>query len=371
MVNRERMVKEFLRLLQIPSLSRQERAVAEAIMAELRALGVSAEMDEVGPAVGGDSGNVIAHLRGTVEAPALLFCAHMDTVGPAEGIKPRIEDGVIHSSGDTILGADDKGGCAAILEAVRVIREQGLPHPPLDLVFTVCEEVGLLGAKLLDKSRLSARHGFVLDGASEVGTVVVHGPGHTIIDATIIGRAAHAGESPEWAVNAIQVGSRAIAAMRLGRIDEETTANVGIIQGGSATNVIPERVSLRAEARSRDEAKLEAQVQQMVGLLHSTAGAAGAQAEVQAELAYPVFRVPEEAPIVSLARQACKALGLAFSPRTSNGGTDASMLNAAGLQTVPVGTACYLPHSTQEHTPVEELVKLAGFVLAAIQAAAR
>ena len=370
MVERERLLGEVVRLVQIPSLSRQEREVGEAIMAALRELGIEAEMDEVGAAVGGNCGNVIGRLPGTAEAPALLLCAHMDTVGPGEGIRPRVEEGIIRSSGDTILGVDDKAGCAAMLEAVRVIRERGLPHAPVELLFTVCEEVGLLGAKLLDKGRLKARHGFVLDGASEVGSVVVHGPGHTVIEATIIGKAAHAGRSPEWAINSIQVASRAIAAMRLGRIDDETVANVGVIQGGTATNVIPERTFLRAEARSRDQVKLGAQVEHMVDLLHGTAEAAGAKAEVQAELAYPVFRVPEEAPVIALARQACEATGVAFSARKSDGGTDASMLNAAGLQTVPVGTGCYEPHSTDEYAAVEELVKLAEFVLAALQAAA-
>lgn len=371
MVNGERMVDEFLRLVRISSLSRHEREVAEAIMAELARLGIEARMDEVGAVVGGDSGNVIAQLPGTVDAPALLLCAHMDTVGPAEGVKPGIEDGVIRSSGDTILGADDKGGCAAMLEAARVIVEEGLPHPPLELVFTVCEEVGLLGAKHLDFAQLRARHGFVLDGASEVGSVVVHGPGHVIVDATVLGRSAHAGESPAWAVNAIQVAARAIAEMRLGRLDEETVANVGIVHGGTATNVIPDRVELRAEARSRDDGKLTVVVEEMARLLRAHAQGAGGQAEVRTQLAYPVFRVPEDAPIITLARGACEELGIAFSARASNGGTDASMLNAAGLQTVPIGTACYSPHSVDEYTPVEELVKLGEFILAAIQQAAR
>ena len=257
MVGTERLLDTFLDLVRIPSPSGQEEAVAEAIAARLGALGIAVERDAVG--------NLIARVDGVGEP--LLLTAHMDTVVPCEGVVPVVrgegDARIVASAGDTILGADDKAGVAILLELLAVLAENELAHRPLELLFTVGEEKGLRGAKALDVGRFRATMGLGLDVAGVPGIMVVHAPYQDHWRAVVHGRAAHAGGNPEAGVSAIQVAAEGIAGMPLGRIDDETTANIGVIQGGRATNIIPDRVELDGEARSRDVTKLEKQIEAM------------------------------------------------------------------------------------------------------------
>jgi tripeptide aminopeptidase len=237
----ERLQALFLELVRIDSLSRREGRIAERLAAEMRGLGATVEFDDAGTKVGGETGNLIAHVPGTVPGDPLLLCAHMDTVEPGVGVKPVVDGDVIRTDGTTVLGGDDKSGVAIVCECVRVCRERGLAHPPIEVVFTICEEVGLQGAKHLDLGRVRARHGLVFD-SDAVGFVFTRAPGSNGIEVLVRGRAAHAGMAPERGINAIQVAAEAIAGMRIGRIDAETTANLGLIQGGRAVNIVADEV---------------------------------------------------------------------------------------------------------------------------------
>ncbi|MGC9361107.1 MAG: M20/M25/M40 family metallo-hydrolase, partial [Anaerolineae bacterium] len=256
-IDRDRLLDVFLDLVRIASPSRQEQEVASYIRAYLEDLGIAVESDQ--------AGNLYAYMEG--DGTPLAFTAHMDTVVPCEGVTPLVENGVVRSDGTTILGADDKSGVAAILEAVTALSEGSVVHRPLDLLFTVQEEIGLFGAKAVEVDRLRARMAIGLDAEGQQGTLVVSAPGQNSLEAVVHGKAAHAGVEPEKGVSAIRVAAEAIASMPLGRIDEETTANIGVISGGRATNIVPDRVEIKGEARSHDEAKLASQTEAMVAAL--------------------------------------------------------------------------------------------------------
>src|SRR4051794_29669543 len=237
-ISRERLLALFLDLVRIDSHSRRERGVALRLVPELEALGAEVRFDDAGTKVGGDTGNLIARIDGTVDVEPLLLSAHMDTVVPGEGVQPIIDGDVVRSDGRTVLGGDDKSGLAVICEVVRALREQRVPHGPVDVVFTICEEVGLLGARHLDLTGLRARTGLVLDSDAP-GFLVTRAPAANHMEFVVRGIEAHAGMAPERGISAIKVAAEGIAAMRLGRIDDETTANIGVIRGGAATNIVP------------------------------------------------------------------------------------------------------------------------------------
>ncbi|HZK18466.1 MAG TPA: M20/M25/M40 family metallo-hydrolase, partial [Clostridia bacterium] len=287
MPGKQRLTEEFLKLVLIDSVSGNERAIADVLIEKLEYLGLEVYEDEAGVKTGTTAGNIIAKLAGKNDAPVIMFCAHMDTVSPGEGILPVIRDGTVYSGGDTILGSDDKAGIAVILETLRLISESSPIHGGLEVVFTIKEEVGLLGAKNIDRDRLEAKMGFVLDSDGDPGVIVIRGPSQDKVDAVVVGKAAHAGINPEDGVDALQVAAHAICGMRLGRIDEETTANVGMISGGNAVNIVPEKVVLRGEARSLADDKRTAQTEHMCKVYRETAKRFGAKVELDVETIYP------------------------------------------------------------------------------------
>jgi len=354
MINQDRLVSTFLELVQIDSPSGQEEEIARHLMAELRSLGLKVEHDT--------TGNVIGRLAG--EGQPVLLSAHIDTVGPGQGVKPVITNGMITSDGTTILGGDDKSGVAAILEVLRVLVEQDVPHPPLEVALTVSEEIGLIGAKGLDLATFRAKEGIVLDSGGEIGAIVVTAPSQDKIRAVVHGKTAHAGVEPEKGINAIVVAAEAIAAMPLGRIDEETTANVGRIQGGTATNIVPDRVEIAGEARSHDERKLQAQVQAMTTALTKAAERHGATVEIDIQRSYSTFKLSEEDPIVQRATAAARTLSLTPLLVPSGGGSDANVFNAAGIATINISTGMEKVHTTEERIAVADVVQCAEFLLA-------
>ena len=282
MIDKARLKERVLELVRIDSLSRKERAIALRLKEILEALGGVVFMDDAGSAVGGEVGNLVAHFDGNVEgAEAMLLSAHMDTVAPGEGVTPVVDGDVIRSDGTTVLGGDDKSGLAIILEVLQAVREEEVPHGHIDVVFTICEEVGLLGAKHLDLGLVRAKTGLVLDSDS-IGFLITKAPAVNHLEFEVHGLEAHAGICPERGISAIQVAARGIAAMRLGRIDEDTTANLGLVSGGTAVNIVPNRVMLTGEVRSHDEEKLERQTQAMVACLQDAA--AGATLELDGRL---------------------------------------------------------------------------------------
>ena len=370
MVDRDRMLGRLLALIRAGSPSRREGEMAALVREELASLGLRAESDRAHEHFGGETGNLICRVPGADDLPPIMLNAHLDTVEPGQGIEPRVADGVLRAGGDTVLGADDKAGVTAILEALHVLRERGLRHPPLEIVFTVAEEAGLLGARHLDYSALAARVAFSLDSSGPVGGIVVRAPGEEKITATIHGRAAHAGVAPEEGVNAIAIASRAIAEMRLGRIDDETTANVGTIHGGAAINIVPDRVVAEGEARSHDPGKLRAQVDHMVERFRAQAQAAGGRAEIAVEPLYQRFALGDDDLPVAIARLAAQELGLPVALKSSGGGSDANIFNAHGIATVVLAVGCEQMHTTEETLPLDELERLGEWTLRLITRAA-
>jgi len=369
-IERARLKSLFLELVQIDSHSRREGRIAARLARELGALGAQVSFDDAGVELGGETGNLIAQVPGTADAPALLLCAHMDTVVPGEGVKPIVEDDVIRTDGRTVLGGDDKSGVALICECVRACREHGLRHPPLDVVFTICEEVGLLGAKHLDLSRVRARRGLVFD-SDAVGFAFTRAPGANHIEVVVRGKAAHAGMAPERGVSAIRVAAEAIASMRLGRIDAETTANLGRIEGGRATNIVPDEVRVRGEARSHDLGRLAAQTEHMRACFEEAAARhPGARVEVQVEVAYEPMAVAEDSAIMRLVAAAAARTGRTIAAAGMGGGCDANVLNRRGLEVVNLGTGMRDIHTTSEWLKVSDMVAAAEVTLAAIQLAA-
>ena len=376
MIDRTRLVAEFLELVRIDSLSKREGRIAKRLGETLTGLGAAVEEDDAGQKVGGEAGNLLAKLPGTVPgAPALLLCAHMDTVVPGENVKPVVSGDVIRTDGTTVLGGDDKSGLVAILETLRVLREDRIPHGPIDVLFTICEEYGLLGAKHFDAGRLRARTGLVLDvdGACEL---VVRAPAANKMVFTVHGLEAHAGVCPEQGISAIKVAGEAIAAMRLGRIDAETTANLGMIEGGLAVNIVPNRVRLRGEARSLSLQKLEAQTDHMRRCFEEAAGRHRARvgerlhtarAETRVERDYDRLDLPVDAPIVRLTERAAANLGKPFTTRATGGGSDANVLNGHGLQVANLACGMREIHTVNEWIDVKDMVATTELLLETVR----
>ncbi|HIE51638.1 MAG TPA: M20/M25/M40 family metallo-hydrolase [Armatimonadetes bacterium] len=368
-VNEERILHTFLDLLRIPSCSGEEREIVEYLKPRLTSLGFQVWEDEAGKTAGSNANNLIAHRPGNCPAPALLFNAHLDTVQPTGDLKIQVEEGVVRSDGTTILGGDDKTGVTAVLEALAYVCEHDLPHGDLTVVYTICEENGLRGAKALDLSSLSAQMGFVFDGGTPIGTLTVSAPTHRNLRAVVHGRAAHAGVHPEQGLNAIVVASSALSAMRLGRIDEETTANIGVIHGGQARNIVPAEVEILGEARSRDEDKLKRQVSHMRLTLEETAYRYGAKVDWEEEEAYRQFRLAPTEPVVQLARAACERIGVKPVLQDGGGGSDANIFNERGLPSLIVSCGEQNPHSTHECVAIADLVAATRLAVALVQVA--
>jgi tripeptide aminopeptidase len=372
LINQERLKKLLIELIKIDSLSRKEYDVAMRLKREMEELGAKVSIDDAGDKVGGNVGNLIAHFSGTAPtATPILLSAHMDTVVPGEGIVPILDGDIVRTDGRTVLGGDDKSGVAIICEVLRVIKENSLPCSDVDVLFTICEEAGLIGAKWLDVNRLRARTGLVLDSDS-VGFLFIKAPAANRMEFHVHGLEAHAGVCPEKGVNAIKVASEGIAQMSLGRIDHETTANIGVIEGGAAVNIVPNSVILKGEARSHSQEKLDRQTQHMLRCLQDAAarqtlefpgGRFTAKVEAKIERDYDRMDVPEGAPIVQLVREAAKNLRLEIKTLATGGGCDANVLNQKGLEVANLSTGMREIHTVKEWLDLKDLNFSAQVVL--------
>ena len=353
-------VERFLEMVRIDSESGKEKRFLSWLAERFhKELGAACRFDNYG--------NLIATLpaKGVDRPDPILLCAHADTVKPGVGIEPVVEEGRIHSKGDTVLGADDKAGILAIWYGIMRAER----HPPVEVVITREEEVGLLGAKHLDYGSLRSKIGFVFDG-EDFSEIVIGGPSHFTIDVEITGRAAHAGMEPEKGISAITACARAIARLPQGKIDPETTANVGVIQGGTVRNAVPERAVVMAECRSLVHKKAVELAETYKRIFEEEARKMGAVAEVKVELAYRASRLPEDSPAVELARKAITALGLEPKLLLIRGGTDASILNQHGIETAVLGMGAREPHTKDEWIAVEDLERAISLVKALLEAAA-
>jgi tripeptide aminopeptidase len=321
MINQERIKNLLLELVQIDSHSRKERDIAERIKKYCEEMGAEVEIDDAGAKVGGNSGNVIARFKGTIPgAEPIMMSAHMDTVVPGEGVKPIVEGDIIRTDGTTVLGGDDKSGCAVIIETIRCLQEQNIPHTDIEAVFSICEEVGLLGAKNVDVSKLRAKYGIVFD-SDDPGFLFTKGPSANHLEFKIYGLESHAGVAPEQGISAIKIAAEAINNMKLFRIDEETTANIGVIRGGEATNIITNLVYLKA------------------------------------------MNVPDDSRVVQLVISAASRMGLKVETMASGGGCDANIFNRRGIECANLGTGMRAIHTVNEWLDVKDMYASAEMTL--------
>ena len=361
----------FVRLCEIPSPSREEGAVARLVRDELATMGAEVSEDGAAALLGAGSGNIVGRFAPTAEGGVpIAFAAHLDTV-PVEGpIEVVLDDGMLTNARPGILGGDDKSAVAAMIEGVRQVLDEGRPHAGIELLFTPCEEIGLLGAAAFDPGRLTARYGFVYDHTGPLGGIVTSAPWLTKIQATFHGTPAHAGIVPEDGRSAIEAAARAISRMPLGRIDAETTANVGTISGGAATNVVAPRCELLAEARSRDEAALSAQITAMLDAL--TAAAADGEVDLETRVVgeFTGYRLAESAPQVRIAREALEGLGHSVEMRASGGGSDVNAFLANGFPAVNLCNAMIDIHTADERIALESLERMVEITGAIVDRAA-
>jgi tripeptide aminopeptidase len=359
----------FTDLASVASPPGEERAVADLVLAYLRDCGLSSDEDASGPGIGSTMGNIYCRLDATAAGEPLLLCAHLDTVPPTAPIEPVVVDGIVRNGAGTILGADNKAAVAAMLEGVRRILAERRPHAGIELLFTPKEEVGLVGAYAFDHRRLQSRLGFVYDQAAPIGVVILGAPYSQSLEVTFHGRAAHSGMHPEDGRSAIAAAARAIAELRLGRIDEDSTANVGTIAGGTATNVVPEWCMFIAEARSHDERGLADLVQEMQDAITFAAGVAECDVETKARKSYRGYRFTKSDHAVTLAAAALERCGHVVSYELSGGAADANVFNERGLEVVNLANGMADIHTPAEHIAVADLEAMVDVTLALVDGA--
>jgi len=365
---RARLGETFAELCRISSPFGHERACAERVAAELRGMGLEVEEDDAAVEAGAECGNLLTRIRGRSDR-SILLCAHLDTVEQTAPIDPVIVDGGWENAHDGILGADNKAAVAVILETARRVAIEGSPVG-LELLFTVSEENALAGAKAFDAGRLQSEFGYVFDHASPIGEVVVASPTYFRVGAEFHGRAAHAGIRPQDGRSAILAAAHAIAAMPSGRLDPETTANVGSISGGvGSTNVVPERCRLLAEARSLDADRVEQVVAQMIDALHDGASAAECDVDVTCDRLFEGYRTKPSAPAVVAAEAALRATGYEPSRIVTGGGSDANALAVAGLTCVNLANGTERNHEPTERVSVTALEGMLDVCLALLDTA--
>ena len=373
LIDQNRLARTFIQLCETDSPSKEEGRMAKLVAELLCAAGADAPFEDASAAqTGADCGNLIFRFAGDSGLEPLFFTCHLDTVEPGRGIKVLWQGDRFTSSGETILGSDDKSGIAALIEAWRVIEENRLPHAPLEFVFTTCEEIGLLGAKALDPAHVQAQMGYALD-SSGFGRVIVKAPAYNRLRITVKGVAAHAGLHPELGINAIILAAQALAAVPCGRIDHETTVNIGLINGGVANNIVPEEVLIEGEIRSHDPDKLARLTQEVEAVFRrvitdwsDSSGQAQGQPSLdfQAELDFPAMKLSMADPVIRRILAAGQSIGMELRCEDAGGGSDANIFNSKGLATAIVATGMTNVHSTAEEVSLSDMTKLTELILA-------
>jgi tripeptide aminopeptidase len=369
-LERQRLHETFCTLCRIESPSGQERVCADWVSTELRSLGLAVEEDNVGPEAGSEAGNLLTRIPAG-DAASILLCAHLDTVPLTAPVDPVLAGGGYENANDGILGADNKTAVAILIELARRLVSAGEPAATgVELLFTVCEEVALAGSAAFDAARLRSRFGYVFDHATPIGEIVLASPTHHRLVAEFHGAAAHAGVRPETGRSAIAAASRAINAMRLGRLDEETTANIGMIDGGTAINVIPERCRVVGEVRGLDDARAEAVLTEMIDHLQDAANAFECDLDLTAERMFKGYRTRSRAPQVLAAERALRACGYEPTHIVTGGGSDANSLQAKGLPCTNLADGTERNHEPGERISVDALDGMFEVAIALVEEAA-
>ncbi|MBP0980579.1 MAG: M20/M25/M40 family metallo-hydrolase [Oscillospiraceae bacterium] len=362
MINNQRLLDSFLEYIQIDSETGNEKNFADRMAKDLEALGGVVTTDNAGEKINSNGYNVYANFEGTVPGDSIILSCHMDTVKPGIGIKPVIDGGVIRSSGDTILASDDKSGIAGVIEAIKAVKENNVPHRDFEVIFTISEEGGLHGAKNLDYSRIKSKKALAFDSSGNVGKIINQAPGQNKIYATVVGKTAHAGLAPEEGISAIQVAAHGIAAMNLLRIDPETTCNIGTIEAKNATNIVPGTCSLIAEVRSRDYDKLQAQTKHIVDCLQAACDKFGATLDCRVDTAYISYNVDVNGEFITYVCDAMKDIGVEPNIVPGGGGSDANIMNRNGIEAIVLGTGMSKVHTTNEFIEIAQLENTAKLV---------
>ena len=369
MINKKRLIKTFKQLVRIDSPSLKEKVAMGFLEKEMKKLGYTVSF--AGKPKGGEIANMIVAVPGRgIDSPTILLNAHIDTVTHDEPIRPIEKKDYIITNGNTILGADNKAGVAAILEILKILKEKKLKHPPIQVVFTVAEEIGLRGAAVLPKGTISADFGLILDGG-DMDKIIYQAPTQYNIKAKIIGKAAHAGIHPEAGINAIKVAAAAIFKMKLGRIDKETTANIGLIKGGKATNIVPEKVELRGEARSHNLKKLKKQTKHMNRVIIVAAAKYKARAEIEIKRVYQSFQIKKSSEVLQLALREAKKAKVKPQLVKTGGGSDANIFNELGIPSIILGVGADNVHTTSERLLLKDFIKGTEIVLNIIRESAK
>jgi len=371
-INEKRMVQLFCDLARITSLSGKEGAIARRLSILLKFMGAEVHIDDAGRSISGETGNLLARFPGTGKGRPILLSAHMDTVGPADNVRPQVHKDRITSDGTTILGADCKAGIAIIVEVIKTLEENKIPHPPIEAVFTISEEMALMGAKFLDYTKLRSKYGLIFDNEQPLENVITSSPAADKMDIKVYGAAAHSGVNPEKGISAIQVVSEAISAMKLGRIDAQTTANIGFISGGNAINIIPASVELSGEARSHDLARLKKQTRHMEDCVKKAVKRIRIRAdgrivtpryEFLLERKFPNLLIEKTNPVLALIARSMREQGLKMKPSASGGGTDANILYGHGIKAPILSTGMRDVHTTREYLDLKDFFGCARLTL--------
>lgn len=374
MINKDRLCSVFEELVVIDSPSKFERKVCERLQDIFKMLGAEVVVDESMAETGSDTGNLIAFFPGNIDAEPVMLSGHMDTVDPGIGIVPVLKDGIYTSAGDTILGADDKSALAIIIEVMNVIKENRIPVCPVEVVLTTCEEQGLIGAKVLDVSKLRSRFGYILD-STDVEGVVTRAPAATRFTFRVYGKAAHAGAQPEKGLSAIQIASSAVSSINLGRLDEETTCNIGTFHAGTATNIIPDLAVIQGEARSHSPERLESVTQEIIKAFDDAVLKASKKSpdpafpflEKEVVNDFPNTNIPHDHKVVLLVQEAARNLGRVMDTVTVGGGSDANIFFGKGIAAGVIGTGMKDMHTCSENISVKDMVSTAELVLEIIR----
>lgn len=374
MINLKRLAETFKFFVGIDSVSREEGDLSKELERILISLGSETFVDDAGQCIGGNTGNLIAKFKGSTKAPPLMLNAHMDTVEPGKNVSVIFKNETFTSDGTTILGADDKSAIAVLLEVMRVLTENKMQHCPIELVFTICEEIGLLGAKNLDISLISAKYGYALD-SSDTEAIVTRAPAANRLEFTIHGKDAHAGSAPENGINAISIACRAISELDMGRIDYETTANIGVIRGGVATNIVPNLVEVKGEVRSHNDGKLSMVTDNIVASFQNVVKNYNSSSlensiprlEKSIKKEFPLTNIPDDHFIVTLAQKAAFNLRKKMTTKTTGGASDANIFFSKGIITGVLGTGMNDVHTLRENIRLEDMAYAANLLLEIIK----
>ncbi|MDW7669373.1 MAG: M20/M25/M40 family metallo-hydrolase [Bacillota bacterium] len=358
MINNERLIERFMRYVKVDSETGNEKEFSELIVKELEDLGLEVKRDNAGEKIGSNTNNIYCLVKGEGDE-SRIYSSHMDTVKPGININPVIEDGYIKSSGDTILGGDDKAGISVVMEALTTIIENNTKHNTIEIIFTISEEGGLNGSKNLDYSMINSKKGYIFDSGGEVGTIINQAPSQKKLRIEIIGEPAHAGGSPEKGISAINVGAEAISKMNLLRIDEETTANIGTFKAEGATNIVNPKAFIEAEVRSLSEEKLKKQTDHMIEVLESTAKKYDAKVKIDVDHLYSAYKYFNDDSLIKEVEKAMKKLDIDAKKKSSGGGSDANIFYQNGIKTINLGIGGFHAHTLKENLKIEDFQKLA------------